>query len=287
MIWFIICVLGVICFVALVGVFCYGNRVKHGNLTLVTGGVKTGKTHLSVCMVEKAYKRALAKWRWGCLKAYARFESLPEKPLIYSNMPIGKKGDKYVPLSLDLITGDQRFRYGSVIYYNEASLIAGSKDIKNEDLNDQLLQFFKLCAHETRGGVIILDTQSPFDIHYTIKRSLSTYLEIWKAFKLPFVTLMWIRENKLTDGERTEAMSESGKDYSAFRSFGQLVDFHVVSHRWWKYYDRYAYSSLTDALPVCSDETEVVDTKKISTLIRCRDIANAIKEKKKGGNRNE
>lgn len=260
-----------------------GNKVRHGDLSLVTGGVKTGKTHLSVAMVVHDYNRALWRWRIACIKAYLRFEPLPEKPLIYSNMPIGRSGDTYVPLDIDVITGVSRFRYGSVIYYNEASLIAGSKDIRDEDLNDRLLQFFKLCAHETRGGRVILDTQSPHDVHYTIKRSLSTYLEIWKAVKLPFVTLMWVRENKLTDGERTESMTADGKDYTAFRSFGQLFDFHVVSHKWWRYYDRYAYSALTDHLPVSDTCVTVGKSRKVSELVRCRDIVNALKSARKGG----
>lgn len=283
MIWFVIICLVLVAIV--MATLAISNNVRHGDLTLITGGVKTGKTHLSVALAEKDYKRAMWKWRLKCLKAYARFEPLPEKPLLYSNMPLGKRGDLYVPLDLDLITGAKRFRYGSVVYYNEASLIAGSKDIKNEDLNDHLLQFFKLCSHATRGGKVILDTQSPHDIHYTIKRSLSTYLEIWRAVKLPFITLMWIRENKLTDGERTEAMTSDGKDYTAFRSFGQILDFHVVSHKWWKYYDRYAYSALTDALPVGDDVVAIGKRKKVDSLVRCRDILTAIREK--GGKRHD
>ena len=283
MYWIVIIVLAILA----IGAVCLAvsNNVRHGDLTLITGGVKTGKTHLSVALAEKDYRRALWKWRFRCLKAYATFAPLPEKPLLYSNMPIGKAGDCYVPLDVDLITGVKRFSYGSVVYYNEASLIAGSKDIKNEELNDRLLQFFKLCSHATRGGKVILDTQSPHDIHYTIKRSLSTYLEIWRAVKLPFVTLMWIRENKLTDGERTEAMTTDGKDYTAFRSFGQILDFHVVSHKWWRYYDRYAYSALTDSLPVDDCTVVVGKRKKVDSLVRCRDILSALREK--GGKRHD
>lgn len=281
-------VISIICLVVVLAgvvVLTLSNNVRHGDLTLITGGVKTGKTHLSVCLVERDYKRALWKWRFKCIKAYLTFAPLPEKPLIYTNMPLGKAGDEYVPLTLALLNSEERFRYGSVVYYNEASLIAGSKDIKNEELNDKLLRFFKLCAHETRGGKVILDTQSPHDIHYTIKRSLSTYLEIWRAIKLPFVTLMWVRENKLTDGERTEAMPADGKDYGSFRSFGQILDFRVVSHKWWKYYDRYAYSALTDQLPVADVTTKVGKSRKVSSLVRCKDLVEACKSPRKDGKR--
>ena len=151
--------------VAAIWVAVWMKRLRYGNLTLVTGGVKTGKTQLTVALAVKQYRKQLRKWRAACRKARKRFEALPEKPLLYSNMPIGRRGDTYAPLTIDLVTCKERFRYGSVIYYNEASLIAGSKDIKDEELNDHLLKFFKLIAQYTMGGYLFLDTQSPQDVH--------------------------------------------------------------------------------------------------------------------------
>lgn len=255
----------------------YLKRLRYGNLTLITGGVKTGKTQLSVCLVFKCYKKQLRKWRAKCRRAQARYEPIPERPLIYSNMPIGKFGMEYAPLTLDLITGKTRFRYGSVIYYNEASLIAGSKDIKDEVLNDYLLKFFKLCAHFTKGGYVILDTQSPQDIHYTIKRSLSTYYDIQRRITLPIVSFIILRENKLVDGENTVAIDTQIDPQDKMTEGGKKWYWRPLLNKWWRYYDQYAYSSLVENTPVGSDEIKVTRDQRITELVRCRDIKKALK----------
>lgn len=257
----------------------YLKRLKYGNLTLVTGGVKTGKTQLSVCLVYKQYKKQVRKWKRSCKKAQRKFAPMPEKPLIYSNMPIGKFGMEYAPLTLDLIMGKKRFRYGSVIYYNEASLIAGSKDIKDEELNDHLLQFFKLCAHFTKGGYVFLDTQSPQDVHYTIKRSLSTYYDIQKRITLPFVSLIVLRENKLVDGENTVAIDTQIDPQDKVTEGGKKWYFRPLLNKWWKYYDQYAYVSLVESKPVEAENVKVKNDLRVRQLIRCKDIKNALKKK--------
>lgn len=269
-----------ICIVVLVVGLIVASRAKklrYGNLVLVTGGVKTGKTQLSVALAVKQYKKQLAKWRKKCRRARARYEPIPEKPLLYSNMPIGKVGDGYAPLTIDLVTLQKRFRWGSVVYYNEASLIAGSKDIKDEELNDHLLKFFKLCAHFTMGGYVFLDTQSPADCHYTVKRSLSTAYDIWYRVTLPFVSLIWLREMKIVDGEGSVAIDTQIDPQDGVMDGGKKRYFRLISNRWWKYYDQYAYSAQVEDLPVGDDVVIVEKDKKVRALVRCRDIKNALK----------
>lgn len=255
-------------------VISYIKRLKYGNLTLISGGVKTGKTMLSVCLVMKQYKRQLRRWRRSCRKAKRKFQPFPEKPLIYSNMPLNTD---YSPLTLDLITGKVRFRYGSVVYFNEMSLIAGSKDIKSEVLNDWLLRFFKLCAHETRGGYFIVDTQSPQDLHYTLKRSLSTYYFISSKIWLPFFNIIFLRENLLVDGENTVAIDSQTDPQDSPAEGGKKWYFRLIRHKWWKYYDQYAYSSLTDDLPISDDIVEGSPASlKVRFLVRCKDVLKAL-----------
>lgn len=255
-------------------------RLRYGNLVLITGGVKTGKTQLSVALAVKQYRKQLAKWRRACRKARRRYEPLPEKPLLYSNMPIGRVGDGYAPLTLELVTCQKRFRWGSVVYYNEASLIAGSKDIKDEVLNDHLLKFFKLCAHFTMGGYVFLDTQSPADCHYTVKRSLSTAYDIWYRVTLPFVSLIWLREMKIVDGEGSVAIDTQIDPQDSVLDGGKKKYFRLILNKWWKYYDQYAYSAQVEHLPVGADVAKVTRDKKVRALVRCRDIKKALKEGK-------
>lgn len=265
----------IFCIIALIGVIWYithKKRLVYGNLTLVTGGVKTGKTELCVALCFKQYRKQLAKWRRACRKARKRFEPLPEKPLIYSNVPIGKKGFEYAPLTLPLIKREERFRYGSVVYFNEVSFIAGSKDIKDEAINDVLLSLFKLCAHETKGGYFFIDTQAPQDMHYSIKRSLSTYYTIYRRVTLPVISLLYIRENVFVDGENTVALDQQIDTQDKVKDGGKKMYFYILPNKWWKYYDRYAYSYLTDSKP-CACNTVKIERErdlKVKSLLRVR-----------------
>ena len=148
---------------------------KFGCMTLVTGGVKTGKSTLSVYMAIKRYKRNKRQIRFLNILRKIIFKPALEEPLLYSNIPLGVP---YVKLTKKLIERKARFRYGSVIYINEASLFADSQMIKDMDLNERLLMFNKLIGHELLGGYIIYDTQAIVDVHYSIKRCLSNYFYI-------------------------------------------------------------------------------------------------------------
>lgn len=274
-------VLAVVLAIVAIFVLARMKKLNFGNLVLIVGGVKKGKTQLAVSLAIKQYRKQLKKWRKKCRIARKKFEPLPEKPLLYSNMPIGRKGDTYAPLTIELVTLQERFRWGSVIYYNESSLIAGSKDIKDEELNDHLLKFFKLCAHFTMGGYVFLDTQDVADNHYTAKRSLSTAFDIWRRVTLPFVSLLWIREVKVVDGETMVAVDTQVDPQDKPDQGGKVQYFRLVSNHWWKYYDQYAYSAQVADLPVGDKVVEVTDDKKVYNLIRCRDIKKALKGERK------
>lgn len=246
-------------------------RLRYGNLTLVTGGVKTGKTQLCVALAVKQYRKAYKKWRKATKKAQRRFEPLPEQPLLYSNVPIGKKGMSYAPLTAELLTGKERFRYGSVIYINEVSLVSGCMDFKDDNVNDRLNELYKLIAHRTKGGYMFLDTQSPMDMHYTIKRSLSTYYTIQRRLTLPFISVLWIRENILVDGAETVAIDTNQDPQDSTSEGGKPYYIRLILNKWWKYYDQYAYSVLTDSLPVGA-ETKVVVSQKCGVLLRLKEL---------------
>lgn len=216
---------------------------KCGNMTLVTGGVKTGKSALSVRLAYKTYKRNLLIYRIKCFfQLFVRKKKRIklEEPYLYSNIPL--RCD-YVPLTLELLERTERFSYGSVIYVCEASLLADSMHYKDQTLNDSLLIFNKLIAHETRGGSIFYDTQSISDNHFSVKRCLSSYFYIHHNIKIPFIALVcYVREMKFSE------------DNSAVNTMHQDIeeDLKCVIVPWvtLKLYDRYCYSCLTDDLPV-------------------------------------
>lgn len=253
---------------------------KCGNMILVTGGVKTGKTTLSVRLVYKLWKKQCLKVRIQniIIRIMRRISKkwkdrpLKDKPLIYSNIPLAKV--PYVPMTQGLLERQERFVYGSVIYMCESSLVADSMSFKDEFVNEQLLLFNKLIAHETRGGYLVYDTQSISDNHFAVKRCLSSYFYIHHATKIPFFVLMYVRELKFSE------------DNSAVNTFGEDVEdslqLVIVPKSTWKMFDCYCYSALTDHLPVVSKYRKNPKSLKAHNIISFKKFKNL-----KGGTKND
>ena len=236
-----------ICFIAAIALFIFVlwkmKILKCGNMTLVTGGIKTGKSALSVHLAYRTWKRNLFKVKFcNMLQIFRKKKNRKyrELPVLYSTVPLRCK---YAPLTLDILRREVRIPYGSVAYVCEASLLISSMDFKDDYLNEQLLLFNKLWAHYTRGGSIFYDTQSISDNHYAVKRCLSSYYYIHHNIKIPYVALVcFCRELKFSE------------DNSAVNTFDKDIDedlkMCIVPWSSLKLYDRYAFSALTDHLPL-------------------------------------
>lgn len=256
---------GILIIVAVVAVFVYFKvrfkRLHTANVTLVTGGVKTGKSLCCVHMAIKEYKRRIRSWKWQCFKCKLFRLPLPPKPVFYSNAKIYRSyWDKFKykkcpedrPLldGLCMITTDMLLRKtrpaeGCVAYICEASLMADNMDFKDAERNARLSLFNKLFCHETKNGKLYYDTQSILDVHYSIKRVMSSYLFIAKSYALPFIgRVLLVREN---------INSENGVN-----SFNNDMDMELrkVFIPWWyySYYDCFEYYNLTKDLPIDAKE---------------------------------
>lgn len=249
MIWLVL-IIGLIIVMVLTRKF---KKPKISCMALITGGVKAGKSTFSCALALSKYKSQVRKVRFANFFRRIFRKELFEKPLLYSNVPLKCK---YVPLTDDLLLRKQRFVYRSVIYAQEASLIADSQLIKDLDINQRLLLFNKLIGHETKGGYLIYDTQSINDNHYSIRRCISEYFYIHDTIKwIPFVLLCHVRELRYSD-DGQEINVYEGDVEESMRTV-------LVSKRVWKMFDAYCYSVLTDHLPVASD---VVEGRELSDL---------------------
>lgn len=230
---------------------------KVGNMILITGGIKTGKTMLSVRLAKKLYNQQLIKYYIRYAFQYLKPKNkrkVLEKPLLYSNIPLKLK---YVPLTTDLLCRRERFAYGSVCYVCESSLVADSMSYKDDEMNERLLLFNKLFAHETRGSYLVYDTQSICDNHFSIRRCLSTYLHIHHTTKIPFFpfVVMHLREMYYSDDGNISNTQESDVEDN--------LKITLVPKSTWKLYDRYCYSVLTDNLPC---DNKVINNEKNKDL---------------------
>lgn len=212
---------------------------------MVTGGVKCGKSMLSVWLAKRKYKSQLRKWKIRKFFCKLLRKPTPEKPLLYSNVKLA--GLPFVLLTTDIILRKVRPAFGSVVYIQEASLLADSMYIKNMDVNERLLLFNKLFGHETHGGYLIYDTQAISDNHYAVKRCLNSYFWIHHNIKIPFFVILYVREFFNSEDNSTVNTVESDVEDNL-----KMI---LIPKKVWKTYDAYCYSVFTDGLPVQSGET--------------------------------
>lgn len=227
---------------------------KVGSLALVTGGVKCGKSTLSVAIARSEYRARCRKIKFKNFFCKLFNKPLYKLPLLYSNVPLGMP---YVPITEDLLLRKKRFEYGSVIYVQEASLVADSQLIRDMDINERLMLFNKLIGHETKGGVIIYDTQCISDVHYSIKRCVSNYFYIHHLTKwIPFLLIAYVQECRYSDDGTTITVNTDDTETKLKRV--------ILLKSTWKYFDCYCYSVLTDNLPV--ENTIIYNNKKTKDL---------------------
>lgn len=211
-----------------------GGNIWKETIVLTTGAVKTGKSINSVAGAISCHRIRLIIWK--IRKFLGKNE---EKPKLYSNIPL-----KYphCRLTIDHLLRQKRFNYKSVVLIDEFALIADSQNYKNKFVNDNLLKFFKLFGHETKGGKIFINTQSIEDCHYAVKRCISKYVYISKTIKwIPFIIVQKYVEcgyNELTPQLSTVNGVEQTNNHKT----------KIIRKKYFKMYDRYCYSILTDDL---------------------------------------
>lgn len=219
------------------------------NFALFTGGIKTGKSELACATSHGKFKSVHRKWtfsKWFCKVFHIKFET--EEPLFYTN---GKtsfgslhskkphKLDRCIrQITKESLLREERYNYKSVIWLQEASLMADNMDFNNIDRNIELSLWCKLIAHMTRGGYVFIDTQAILDLHYSFKRNLSSYIYIQKRLDFWLFAVLYVRE-----------MINTENGNNNFTDDVDTTTRKIILFRWWyKRYDRYEFSYLTDDL---------------------------------------
>lgn len=252
-------------------------KVKHlktPDVFCVDGGVKTGKSLVCVVLAIKQYKKNVFKtyvanffiFIINLFRKKSNKKKYLDRPMLYSNMPL--RCIKYNHLTMDIILRKVRIPYKSVVLIDEASLLADSmsgvydKSKSKEafdEMNEQLTLFIKLFGHYTHGGSLFYNSQQIIDLHFSFKRCTSTYLFVQKNRKFPFFCLLDVREM---------VHSEDG---DAINSFNNDIDVDqkplFILKKYYKYYDRYYLSCLTDHLQQYVDYNVVKAHKKEKLVV--------------------
>lgn len=214
---------------------------KVSALAVFTGAVKVGKSGVSLACAMSKYRAVHRRWR---IRSFFRkmFRKSPiEEPLFYSNIPLA--GVKYHDLTTEHILRKVRFNFGSVVYVDEASLVADCYLSKtNADLSIDLLKFFKLFGHETHNGYCIFNSQALSDLHIALRKCSSQYFYIHNTTSLPLLPISFCKL-------REERYSEDGTTMNVYdNDVEESLKTVLFRKKTFKMYDPYAYSVLTDYL---------------------------------------
>ena len=249
---------------------------KFGSLCVTTGGLKTGKSTYSLHLAYKTYKRNLRSVKFSNFFRKIFGKPLEEEPLFYSTIPVGFP---HVRLTLDLILRNHRFRYKSVVWIDEATLLADSQLYKDNVLNAQLLEFCKLFGHETKGGCLFFTSHCLSELHIAMRRASSEYFYVHSICKwIPFFLIATVREERYSEDGTAVNVYESDVEDSLKRV--------IIPKSIWKKFDCYCYSILTDDLYV-EDKVETADSLKAEYVISFSPLHRYDKRVKEGLNEKE
>lgn len=264
MVWIVVLVLvAVVAFLY----FRFFKIPKIKNVVFVDGAPGAGKTFYCVNLAIRLYKAEIRRFRLrkAFLFVLSRFSFLKgvfvrfrdaygalEEPMLYSNIPL--RCIKFCPLTIDILLRKVRIPYHSVILFDEISICVDQFDYKDRDVSDALKDFFKLSRHEFRGHIVI-NSQSVNDLHYSIKSVMSEYFYVHHRTKLPFISILSIQELAYS------ADSSANNIVNAFTDdLESTLKKVVVFNRYYRYFDSYCFSILTDSLSVF-DDWYVIDKK--------------------------
>lgn len=243
---------------------------KIKNIVFIDGSLGTGKTFYSIALGVRLYKKQLRSYKIKrfilSLISKKKLENL-EEPVLYSNIKL--RNIKFTLVTKDLLfRQNYRFAYKSVLILDEFSLVADQMLYKNPEINERLSEFFKLFRHETKGGYIIVNSQSISDLHYSLKYVLSDYFYIQSKVKLPFFNFLNIIESTYNADKSSSLSTSINSDVD------ENVKKVIVSKKYFKYYDTYCYSIFTDSLPIYKTDSLLsrTDDLKASNLVSFKDF---------------
>lgn len=246
---------------------------KLRNVVFIDGTLGSGKSALSVTIAVRLYKKAIRLYKIKkALGTIFRNKKLinTEKPILYSNIALRKI--EYTPLTKKLITRQNyRFAYKSIILMDEFSLIADQNMYGKQyaEICERMNEFFKLFRHETKGGYIIINSQSVSDLNYTLKSVLNDYLYIHHKTGrfFPFFCIYSVIERQYSRDNDGVIQTESGDVENNLKSLW-------CSKKYYKYYDTYCHSIFTDNLPIWKNPNlrTKQDSLKTEELITYKDM---------------
>lgn len=213
--------------------------IRHDTVALYTGGLGSGKTLVGVTDALRLLRRNRLKVWWHNLW----HKTKKEKPLLYSSIPIRiSKKEMSIDLKTEHILLTERVNEKSVVFIDEVGLFLNSFVTVLSNKNVKTVEeFATLYRHYTKGGYLVMTTQSTAKCSYVIRYCCNEAYVLSDFNTIPLVHLIYwhkVRHITLTDDIKTieEGQSESNADWH-FGFFGR------------RKYDTYAFSERYNTVP--------------------------------------
>lgn len=233
--------------------------LKLSSVNLFTGELGTGKSALSLNRAILCYKCNMVKFIIlyiieQCSYCYGNKNIIQwsDKPLFYSNIPLLDMN--YCELNNDILLRKVRIPNKSVVFIDEISLVVDNMDYKDNEINYNLKMFIKLFRHYSHGGSLFINTQNIQDNHYIIKRVLNKYFYIHSKIRLPFISILKVREF---------LYSEDNSNVNTINSdLEEDLKTVIIFNKIFKKYDSICYSILTDNLEIYKKYVNKIKSRK-------------------------
>lgn len=275
---FILILLALIVLTCFVVYIVIRHRLKHKieTITAYTGGLGSGKTLLSVCMVRKLRRklnfkyRFLAKLKYNFKRYVLFWKKLPKRTFnkicVFSNIPIllNKRLNEYsFKLTYKHLLLQEELPLHSIVFIDEVGAWASQFDFNQDNVIKVFDEFVRLYRHYTQGGYLIVNDQCSENINLTIRRrinivhNLSNCLVFFKRFCFYFD-----RQINISEEIKTIDTSQGGQE--ADTQDNKALRFKFLPP---KSFDTYCYKGRYKFVPI----SKVVRWEKMDTnrLIKC------------------
>lgn len=210
----------------------------------VSGGLGSGKSYLCVLLAVRAIGKARFHWCLAFIKCKLLRRPIPEKPYLYSNIPIKSKA--FRPLTREHLLCEDRIEEYSVILIDEIGSVASQYDFDNPNVAGALSWFVRFFRHII-GGRFFVNDQSSSNIVKCVRVRLNVVYNL-ENFRRWFKFTPWVKIDieplKMTeDIQNTNNVSSRQKKEFLF---------FLAAYKWMKFarrYDSRCYSILYDSVP--------------------------------------
>lgn len=215
---------------------------RYDSVLLYTGGLGSGKSLISSSMAIRLLRKNRLKVKLHNLAQRFKKKNKRDykpKPLLYSSIPLRiSKNDWSISLDPKTPLLNLGVVEKSVIYIDEVSLYIDQMTIKYCN-SDNLEEFITLARHYTKGGYIVLNSQSSnkcnFHIRYCVNNiiNLFDFKKIWRFY--------FVKVRNISNAEDITTIEHGNKEDNYSTLFG-FIPFR-------RRYDTYCYSERYNTVP--------------------------------------